>query len=140
MRLNNLPNLSQDLSWGWFTDKEMCQVDMTPEEKNLADAKWAEVLGAAKAHGGLKSYGEFLLAQDEKAHAEFCQLIELAIPTLTSDYNWYIQGHELIGADQYGNQSIIISFRLLRKKLGKGLSIQQIVNLEIADLEEYWEE
>jgi hypothetical protein len=135
-----MQDLSQDLSWGWFTDKEMRQVDMTPDQKEVADAKWGEVLEAAKAHGGLKAYGEFLLAQEEKAHTEFCQLIELAIPALTSDYNWYIQGHELIGDDEYGNQAVIISFRTFRKKLKKGLTVQQIVDHEIADLEEYWEE
>jgi len=135
-----MQDLYQDLSWGWFTDKEMRQVDMTPEEKNLASAKWEEVLEAAKAHGGLKEYGDYLLAQEEKAHAEFCKFVELAIPTFTREYNWYVQGSELIGADQYGNQSIIISFRLIRKKLEKGLTIQQIISKEVDDLDAYWEE
>ena len=120
-------------SWGFFSEREMSSTapEMTAEQSAKADAKWSEITEAAKAHGGLEGYGRFLLEQEEKAHAEFCQLVELAIPTFTSDYNWYVQGSELIGADQYGNQSIIISFRLLRKKLRKGLSIQKIVKNEI---------
>jgi hypothetical protein len=128
-------------SWGFFSEREMSSTapEMTAEQEAAATAKWAEITTAAAAHGGLEAYGNYLLAEEEKAHTEFCKFVELAIPTFASDYNWYVQGSELIGADQYGNQSIIISFRLLRKKLGKGLSIQDIVKKEVS-FAEYWEE
>ena len=132
--------MMRETEWDWFTSKEMNEVELTPEGREEVNKMWDDVLEAAKAHGGLKEYGEYLLNEKEKAHNEFCQLVELAIPTLTSNYSWYIQGHELIGADQYGNQSVIVSFHLIRKKLEKGLSILSIVNKEIDDLNAYWEE
>jgi len=122
----------QDLSWGWFSDREMRQQDLTPEQNAKISQQWESVMDKAKTFGGLQAYGDYLLQQEQQAKDDFCKVIETIIPCLTDEYSWCIQGWELIGSDEYGNQSVIVCFRWLQKQLAKGVSLLDAINKEIA--------
>ena len=126
--------------WGWFTEREMNEIDLTPEQREELDQKWQEVVEAAKPFGGLEAYGQYLLAVKEEEDAAFKKVVEVAIPTLPKAYSWYIQGVELIGADEYGNQEVILDFQEIGKSLDKGFSIKALVEKEIEDMLAYYEE
>jgi hypothetical protein len=134
----------RETTWGWFTAREMAEIDMTPEQAEAARQKWAEIVKVAESHGGLMQYGYYLIAQEQEAKAEFARVVELALASLPRVYEWYVQGDEVIGADEYGNQEIIIGFRSIRKKLAAGTTLPQAL-AELyaktqADLQRYYDD
>ena len=133
-------SMLRETEWDWFTAKEMAEIELTPEQREEAEKMWDGVLEAAKPFGGLEAYGRHLLAEQEAEKAAFRKVVELAIPALPKAYSWYIQGVELIGADEYGNQSVILDFKDIGRSLDKGLSIKALVEKEIEDMLAYFEE
>jgi hypothetical protein len=129
---------SKNDSWGFFSEREMSSTapEMTAEQEAAATAKWAEITTAAAAHGGLKAYGEYLLAEEEKADAEFktaCEAVLPLLPTFKSDrfpngfLTWAIHGTTVVALNPYGMTGADASFNSIRRLMKKGKTLVQAI-------------
>ena len=125
-------------SWGMFSEREMSSTapEMTAEQSALADAKWAEITTAAKAHGGLKAYGEYLLAEEAKADAEFktaCEAVLPLLPKFKSDkfpngyLRWEVHGRTVVALNPYGTNGADAGFDSIRRLMKKGKTLVQAI-------------
>ena len=125
-------------SWGMFSEREMSSTapEMTPEQEAKASKHWEWVCYVAAKHGGLKAYGEYLLAEEEKADAEFktaCEAVLPLLPTFKSDrfpngfLTWEIHGTTVVALNPYGMTGADASFNSIRRLMKKGKTLVQAI-------------
>jgi hypothetical protein len=130
-------------SWGMFSEREMNRNEISDSEKIQIERFWSEVTNTSKEFGGLEKYLLHLQSEKETEEKNILNLMELAIIG-QKDFSWYIQGKEIIGADDYGNQVVIIHFKEVIKNIKKGLkpfdALYILIEKYLKDMEEFFEE